>query len=136
MSLIGNMASALPFIAFRTFPKSGPVPPPALPGFLSTMGLSDFLLSPACPSRASGWSFVRPLGRISRVALWVLFLRASANTPAGPGGHWRSVGPLMAAFPFGVCAVKGVEVQWVRIPPGNWSFQPVAIRVVVEVTKP
>jgi hypothetical protein len=25
---------------------------------------------------------------------------------------------------------------WVRIPPGNWSFQPEATEVVVEVTKP
>ena len=34
------------------------------------------------------------------------------------------------------CAVKGVGFQWVRIPPGNWSLQPVAIGAAVEVTKP
>ena len=56
MSLLGHMASARPIFASRTLPKSGPFPPPALPGFLGTMGLSDFLHSPACPSRASGWS--------------------------------------------------------------------------------
>jgi hypothetical protein len=34
------------------------------------------------------------------------------------------------------CAVKGVGFQWVQIPPGNWSLQPVAIGAAVEVTKP
>ena len=34
------------------------------------------------------------------------------------------------------CAVKGVGFQWVRVPPGNWSLQPVAIGAAVEVTKP
>ena len=36
--------------------ERGPVPPPALPGFLGTMNLSDSPRRPACPSRASGWS--------------------------------------------------------------------------------
>ncbi len=31
---------------------------------------------------------------------------------------------------------KGTQPQWVRIPPGNWSLQPVAIEAAVEVTKP
>jgi hypothetical protein len=31
---------------------------------------------------------------------------------------------------------EGVVVQWVRIPPGKWSFQPVAVRVLAEVTMP
>ncbi len=31
---------------------------------------------------------------------------------------------------------KAGDSQWVRIPPGNWSLQPVAIGAVVEVTKP
>ena len=31
---------------------------------------------------------------------------------------------------------KGGDSQWVRIPPGNWSLQPVAIGAAVEVTKP
>jgi hypothetical protein len=30
---------------------------------------------------------------------------------------------------------KGINFQWVRIPPGNWSLQPVAVEAVVEVTK-
>jgi hypothetical protein len=33
------------------------------------------------------------------------------------------------------CAVKGVDLQWVQFPPGNWSLQPVAIGAVMEVTK-
>ena len=35
------------------------LPPPALPGFLSTMGLSATPTGPACPSRASGWRVPR-----------------------------------------------------------------------------
>ena len=38
--------------------------------------------------------------------------------------------------PFRVCAVQRCCVQWVRVPPGKWSFQPVAVGVVVEVTMP
>jgi len=30
----------------------------------------------------------------------------------------------MKLFP---CAVQGVNLQWVRVPPGNWSLQPVAV---------
>jgi hypothetical protein len=30
---------------------------------------------------------------------------------------------------------KGADSQWVQVPPGNWSLQPVAIGAVVEVTK-
>ncbi len=30
---------------------------------------------------------------------------------------------------------KGIDFQWVRIPPGNWSFQPVAVGATAEVTK-
>ena len=28
------------------------------------------------------------------------------------------------------CAVQGVNLQWVRVPPGNWSLQPVAVGAV------
>jgi len=35
--------------------NQGPFPPPALPGFHGTTGLSATRYSPACPSRASGW---------------------------------------------------------------------------------
>src|SRR5271165_1836365 len=33
------------------------------------------------------------------------------------------------------CAVEGTVFQWVRIPPGNWSFQPEATGATTEVTK-
>jgi hypothetical protein len=36
--------------------NQGPFPLPALPGFISTTGLSATPRRPACPSRASGWS--------------------------------------------------------------------------------
>ena len=35
-----------------------------------------------------------------------------------------------------LCAVKGADLQRVKIPPGNCSFHPVAIGAAVEVTKP
>ncbi len=28
--------------------------------------------------------------------------------------------------------MKGIDFQWVRIPPGNWSFQPVTIGATTE----
>src|SRR6516164_2419872 len=33
-----------------------------------------------------------------------------------------------------LCAVKGVDLQWVQFPPGKRSLQPVAIGAAVEVT--
>src|SRR6516165_8162844 len=47
--------------------NQGPFPPPALPGFDGTMGLSDFSVRLACPSRASSW-VTHPRTEISRVA--------------------------------------------------------------------
>ena len=38
-------------------PKSGPFPPPALPGFHGTMSLSDSLRNRTHPSRAVRWRF-------------------------------------------------------------------------------
>ena len=38
----------------QALPKSGPFPPPALPGFTGTTSLSATPYGPACPSRASG----------------------------------------------------------------------------------
>ena len=49
------MATLQTLAASRTLPKSGPFPPPELPGFDGTMSLSDSPRGPACPSRASGW---------------------------------------------------------------------------------
>ena len=43
--------------------NQGPFPPPALPGFPGTTGLSATPPRPACPSRAPGWSsFTTPRG--------------------------------------------------------------------------
>ena len=60
---------------------------------------------------------------------------------AAPGAN--SLGPRLggshraeyATVGFLACAVKGVDLQWVQFPPGNWSLQPVAIGAAVEVTK-
>src|SRR5450755_4518774 len=67
----------------RTLPKSGPFPPPALPGFGGTTSLSATPHGPACCSRASGWRHVATAGA-SRVAFVLLCRHAVATTPAGP----------------------------------------------------
>ena len=55
VEVLGNMATLQTLAVSRTLPKSGPFPPPELPGFDGTMSLSDSPRGPACPSRASGW---------------------------------------------------------------------------------
>ncbi len=44
-----------PLSPSQAHPKSGPFPPPALPGITGTTSLSATPSGPACPSRASGW---------------------------------------------------------------------------------
>jgi len=56
------------FTTFHIDLNEGSFPPPALPGFLSTMSPSDSPPRPAWPSQASGWSFARPRDGVSRVA--------------------------------------------------------------------
>ena len=64
--------------------NSGPFPPPALPGFDGTTGLSATPGGPACPSRESGWRSRAPPPGASRVASDLLCRHAVANTPVGP----------------------------------------------------
>ena len=54
------MATLLTLAASPALPKSGPFPPPALPGFVGTTSLSATPHGPACPSRASGWEDALP----------------------------------------------------------------------------
>src|SRR5579885_160073 len=77
-------------VPFRTSAlNSGPVPPPALPGFGGTTGLSVTPADPACPSRASGWESRAPIGGASRVA-WVLRVPACRrHYPGGTPGSCR-----------------------------------------------
>src|SRR3954447_6489133 len=67
--------------------NSGPFPPPALPGFDGTAGLSATPSGPACPSRASGWESRVPPPGVSRVASDPLCGHAVAITPVGPLGR-------------------------------------------------
>ena len=54
-----------------------------------------------------------------------------------PGGATELVAASRLLSPLrGVRRAKVLVFLWVRIPPGNWSFQPEAAEVVVEVTKP
>jgi hypothetical protein len=62
--------------------NQGSFPPSALPDFVSTTSLSATLSRPACPSRASSWSFARPRNRVSRVARAFPCVHAVATTPA------------------------------------------------------
>src|SRR6266851_1840008 len=86
------------------------VPPPALPGFISTMNLSASPGRPACPSRASGWSSLpTPWG----LPCCVRFpcAHAVANTPAQRlGVPLRSIRPSRVSLPrygsrVGLCIV-------------------------------
>jgi hypothetical protein len=70
--------------------NGGPFPPPALPDFRGTMGLSDSPCGPACPSRASGW-FTHPPRGVSRVALDLRVQPCRRPYPGGiAGGSGRS----------------------------------------------
>jgi len=61
--------ATLPTLATSgALPKSGPFPPPALPGFVGTTSLSATPHGPACPSRASGWRPRAATAGVSRVA--------------------------------------------------------------------
>jgi hypothetical protein len=62
LELLGCPISC-PFLRPASVLNQGPFPPPALPGFPGTTGLSATPRRPACPSRASGWSsFTTPRG--------------------------------------------------------------------------
>jgi len=79
----GNMATLRIVTASGTLPKSGPFPPPALPGLDGTMGLSDSPHGRACPSRASRWQAVLPPLGSPVLRAFSLCRHAIATTPAG-----------------------------------------------------
>ena len=56
-----------PLSPSQAYPKSGPFPPPALPGIAGTTSLSATPYGPDCPSRVSGWCLSTTAGA-SRVA--------------------------------------------------------------------
>ena len=80
--VLGNMATLRIVTASGTLPKSGPFPPPALPGLDGTMDLSDSPSGPACPSRASGWLTQPPPG-VSRVACVLPVQTCHRHYPGG-----------------------------------------------------
>ena len=81
--VLGNMATLRIVTASGTLPKSGPFPPPALPGLDGTMGLSDSPHGRACPSRASRWQAVLPPLGSPVLRAFSLCRHAIATTPAG-----------------------------------------------------
>ena len=56
---LGSHQSPRPFLRHALLSNQGPFPPPALPGFNSTTGLSATLAGPTRPSRAVGWRVPR-----------------------------------------------------------------------------
>ena len=107
----GNRLAPLsrPLSPSQAHPKSGPFPPPALPGFTGTASLSATPYGPACPSRASGWCLYTTAGA-SRVASdllvyvpsplprrdrWMRALLSFSND----GGLPRSMGGSAPALP-------------------------------------
>ena len=108
--------------------NQGPFPPPALPGFPGTTGLSATPQRPACPSRASGWSS-------SNHAMGLPVLRASPlctccrhypGTAPGcisrslrqtyqPSPQWRAGRPVQRPFR-GLLSVHsryGLHTRWI-----------------------
>jgi hypothetical protein len=105
------MAILPTLVASRTFPKSGPFPPPALPGFVGTMGLSDSPAGPACPSRASGW--LTPPPGVSRVADDLLGQTCRRLYPGGTAaGIVRS--PSLRQRPSPITGRVGSHNTWFR----------------------
>ena len=95
-----------PLSPSQACPKSGPFPPPALPGFTGTTSLSATPYGPACPSRVAGWCAPPPFGA-SRVALDLLVYMLS---PLPRRDRWVLAllpSPTTAAFP---------EIQAGRLP--------------------
>ncbi len=80
--------------------NQGPFPPPALPGFLSTTGLSATPARPNSPSRASGWSS-RPTTQWG-FPCCVRFPLVYMPSPLPRHGDWVRLSltsPAMTAFP-------------------------------------
>jgi hypothetical protein len=93
------MATLLTLAASPALPKSGPFPPPALPGFVGTTSLSATPHGPACPSRASGWQDALPPLGLPVLRAISLCRHAVATTPAGSWGMMSFNSPTTAAFP-------------------------------------
>jgi len=66
--------------------NQGPFPPPALPGFPGTTGLSATPHGPACPSRASGWARAALRPGLPVLLRNSVYENAVTNTPVSPPG--------------------------------------------------
>jgi len=96
-----------------SLPKSGPFPPPELPGFAGTTSLSATPHGPACPSRVAGrWLVPAPPG------LPVLREKSCANVPASFTPAAGCGASVWLAAP-----------RSLRCPPGPSSFQAFPVRV-------
>src|SRR5262249_41101470 len=77
-----------------------PFPPPELPSFSGTTNLSATPQRPACPSRASSWSLLRPRRGASRVAYAFLVYMLSPLPRRSDWAHFFAHSPpAVAAFP-------------------------------------
>ena len=79
---MGTISLSCVYCFLRLPFNEGPFPPPELPGFFGTTGLSDFPHGPACSSRSAGsGSHAPPLGD-PVLRLVFLGLHAVVFTPA------------------------------------------------------
>ncbi len=90
---LGLRQSPRPFLRHALLSNRGPFPPPALPGFPGTTGLSATLTGPAWPSRAVGWRVHRQPAGLPVLRPSPSSTRAVATTPA------EAVGARVARFP-------------------------------------
>ncbi len=107
----GSRQSPSPFLLLVPLSNPGPFPPPALPGFPGTPGLSATPYGPACPSRGSGWHVPRHR-RGFPCCVHPPLLRAAAIPPAEPAGA------RVARFP--------PDTSLPRVPSGSASALPVS----------
>ena len=97
----GNRLAPLsnPLFPSQACPKSGPFPPPALPGIIGTTSLSATPYGTDCPSRVSGWWLTTTAGA-SRVASDLPLYTCRRQYPGGSVGCARCcLFPTAAAFP-------------------------------------
>jgi hypothetical protein len=114
LEVIDNMVTLQTLVTSRTLPKSGPFPPPELPGFIGTMSLSDSPGGPVGPSRASGWCTHHRLG--SPVLRPIsLYRHAVATTPVRPQeGSSRSPETCDSGLPHALAG--SAPTSWISRP--------------------
>ena len=99
LTLIDFRQLSCPWLLYILFPNQGPFPPPALPRFLGTTGLSATLTTQSSPRGLPVGVCATPLPGLPVLPLLSSSMRASANTPAEASRcSCRSLPKMPAAF--------------------------------------